>query len=281
MKIREFNPCDSAASEASCLMSIHQQDRLNLHVVFVPGLLSPPGLMKPITNAFSNRAAKATLWQHPTRTGPMSRNITALSGYLNQLASDRMPLALVGHSFGDWVIRHVLDSLTENPTHIVSIGPVVHPPRGIRLARKIAGRRYAELNLLADHETLANPIELPPMVRHLVLWPSIDFWFRRGPYGSPQTLQRTIFGTHDSLLFQPNVRRLMDQFFRSQTVDGQPHREIRTRFDPMTVPEAAISPSTMSKVDYATTVSKQLEPTSCPFSFEFASDNVCSCTTSD
>jgi hypothetical protein len=230
-------------------MSSQRKDRLNLHVVFVPGLLSTPGLMRPITAAFSRRVAKTTLWQHPTRTGAMSQNISALSSYLSQLASERMPFALVGHSFGDWVIRHVLaGSVAEQPSHFVSIGPVVRSPRCILLASKLWGRHYPELTIMADNDALSDPIDLPPAVRHLVLWPSIDFWFRRGSYGSPQTVQRTILGTHDSLVLQPNVWRCMDQFFRSQTVDGQPNRESRVRFDPVLVPEPAISPSPMAKV---------------------------------
>ena len=196
-----------------------------MHAVLVPGLFSPRWMMLPIATYLRRHVDSVSAWDHPTVLGDMQRNIRALDGYLCGVIHDG-PSAIVTHSFGDWVVRRVLQRRRYDgrklPTHLVSIGPVVTANRASIIADRLVGGRVPELAIMADEDAASESLTIPPSVAHLALWPRWDVWIRRAEYPSPQTIEHRVWATHNSALFQPRVMRTVADFLRSRTVRCTP-----------------------------------------------------------
>ena len=196
-----------------------------MHAVLVPGLFSPRWMMLPMAAYLRRRLDRVTAWDHPTVFGDMDRNVRTLDGYLSEHLGDRRPappVALVTHSFGDWITRRVLQRRRYDgrplPTHLVSIGPVVTSNPASAIADRVVGGRITEIAIMADEDLASESLVIPPSVAHLALWPRIDPWIRRSSYRSPQTIERRVWASHNSALFQPGVMRTVGDFLASRTV---------------------------------------------------------------
>lgn len=188
-----------------------------LNILLVPGLFSPRWMLRPMGAYLGKRFTSTQVWDHPNWIGDVDENLTALENHWRGL-NPKLPLAVISHSFGDWIVRELMSrSGVRRPTHLVSLAPVVKSNLASQWIGKWVGDRCGELAVMRDAERASQNLTVPASVRHLVMWPKFDPWIQKGHYQSPQTIDETIWATHNSAPMQPGVMRRVEQFLRCQT----------------------------------------------------------------
>lgn len=228
---------------------------LDMHVVLVPGLVSPPSLVRPLGVFLAKRVSMTTVWKHESTRENLSRNVSALAGYLTSIAAERKPVGVVSAGSGDWVTRQVLAGLTcELPSHFVSISPTWVPTVSARCVGGVWGSRNAAIAMLRDPDVLAEHLRPPPRVQHLILQSSFDRQSLENAGPTPPEIlprfewQSRVSGMRHSLVLQPNVWRQTERFLRSQWVDAEGEPTVRKDFRLGPTRTPTLHPAPMAKV---------------------------------
>lgn len=189
-----------------------------LNVLLVPGLFSPRWLMRPMGYFLSKRFDSATVWDHPHWLGDVQSNVDALEDQWCRL-DPMIPFAVVTHSFGDWIVRELMSRRgLRQPSHLVSIAPVVTNNAAASLVGKLVGDRIGEVSIMRDRDLASKNLCVPPTVRHLAIWPRMDLWIQKRDFRSPQTICQNVWATHNSAPVQIGVMNRVERFLKCQTV---------------------------------------------------------------
>ncbi len=188
-------------------------------IYVVPGFGEASALLMPLRKSLTTTARSVEIWKDRV----VCRNVTASVSRLRlQLLEDQKAgntVAVVTHSFGDWVVRQAIAGLQDPPIEaLVSIAPLLTTsPIGMML-RWTTGNLFSEVAVMANEAQASLNVAIDDRIRRLLLWAKLDLWVQtaRVPISSRCEI-RQIFGTHMSIVLQPNVQRLVLEFLRQST----------------------------------------------------------------
>lgn len=183
--------------------------------------------MRPLGAYLRRRFGGVVLWDHPGWLDSLPNNQQALRQFVSSLpptTADRRreskpSIAFVSHSFGDWIVRDTIAALPQlNVTHVASIAPVVRSNRASKMAAWVVGDRIDEIAVMRRDAIASAHLRLPRSTRHLTLWAKLDCWVTRRDGCSPQTIDQTVWATHNTAPMHPGVMVSIEQFLRCQSV---------------------------------------------------------------
>lgn len=180
-------------------------------VILIPGLFSPRWMLVPLATHLRRRFSEVLLWDDPRIFDELERSVRSVGSLLPTSASDSARVAVVSHSFGDWLIRAALQQRNGPPLmQLISISPVTTVVPSIAWLPRSITRRVPELAVMADQQLASIPLQREQCMKQTVIWASIDLLVRREqPFDHPERRQLRVRGTHNSLVFQPSVWRLV------------------------------------------------------------------------
>lgn len=180
-------------------------------VILVPGLFSPRWHMAGLRRSLRHERLDAETWDDALVFGDLDKSVERL----RQTILDRGPgLGVASHSFGDWLLRQALHGMDDCPVRrVVSLVPVVTTSFAARLVNPLVGRFVPEVAVMSDEERASAAKVLPAAIDHLIVWARIDPWIRKpGGHALSGANCTTVFGTHNSVLWQPCVQRTVAKF---------------------------------------------------------------------
>jgi hypothetical protein len=156
----------------------------------------------------------AVTWDDSSVFGELETSVGRLSECLHGLGDT---LDIVTHSFGDWLFRQVAArGAADNVTKLVSLVPVMDACTAARLVSPLGGLA-PELAVMASKERAAAALQTPPGMERLIVWSRFDPWVNRvATEHFTNTRCIIVAGTHNTLLWQPRVHRLVVEHFRSE-----------------------------------------------------------------
>lgn len=185
-------------------------------VVLVPGFMSPSWLLWPLHRHLCSRFPEVVLWDHPHIFSEPYAVAEEFRSWLRTQLGRGNQVALVTHSFGDWVARWAIQSDDVVIEKLLSICPVVDTVPAARLFAAFSQNLIPEVRVMSDGETASACLELPSDVDHLVIWARWDFWIRRRELlPHIETDQRIVNGFHNSVVIQPGVWKQIERFLNS------------------------------------------------------------------
>ncbi len=187
-------------------------------IILVPGFLSPRWMLRPLYGHLKDQFAEfaeVVLWDHPHILSEPFAVADELQSWLErETGGDNV--ALVTHSFGDWVARKAIQSSAVEVDKLLSICPVIRAVPTARMFAALTRDLVPEVRVMADGKSAASYLELPQVRDHLVIWARWDFWIRRRDrWPRTETRQRTVNGFHNSVIFQPSVWKQAEVFLKS------------------------------------------------------------------
>jgi len=180
-------------------------------ILLVPGFMSPGWMFAPLHRALGDSFPSVEVWDHPTVFDEPARIVAALA---NELRNANQRIGIVSHSFGDWIVRGAIaQSKTKDVGKLISICPVTTSVPTARLLRKVSLDVTPELQLMCDEFRSSASLDFNSSIDHLVLWATFDvFVFKPSPWPREETEHRSVLGTHNSILFQPNIWQVVRDF---------------------------------------------------------------------
>ena len=197
----------------------------------MPGFFSPRWMLRPMRRGLSDRLIQSadrgearerfdrvSIWDNAVVFKPPTQSVIRLCDHLTR--SDG-PVALVTHSFGDWIARQSIDQLVRRgdwmPVRaVVSLAPVWVDAPAARLAAKLGGRFLPEIAVMSDPEAAARAVTLPPTIERLVVWATFEPWVRPIAPRGVEAEVRFVAGTHNSIVLQRHVWDLVADFLLRQ-----------------------------------------------------------------
>ena len=176
-------------------------------VLLIPGLFSPRWHFWGLHRSLRRSGFNAITWDDSSVFGEIETSIATLSEYVRGHAGG---LGVVTHSFGDWLFRQVAArGDAGNVARRVSLVPVMGASAAARLLAPM-GKLAPELGVMASEERAAQALQTPAEIQRIIVWSRIDPWVRRVVAQSFVSTSETVVpGTHNTLLWQPCVHRLV------------------------------------------------------------------------
>ncbi len=180
----------------------------------IPGFMSPAWMMIPMQRYLQSTFSDVRRWDYPrVFTDPDS----IIDRFVIKLA-EHSPhsVAIVAHSFGDWVVRSALRrSRVRSVKALVSVCPVVTRVAAARLAMKVGGGLIPELAVMADKARCEVQIPEELNIARSVIWARGELLISQGHGLSDRVRQRRVLASHNSVLFQPNGWRAIREELQS------------------------------------------------------------------
>ena len=165
--------------------------------------------MRGLRRALHRDGFDAEVWTGAVVFGDSGLSVERLRARL----ADELPgLGVVTHSFGDWLLRQAIATDPVTVTSLVSLVPVMASSRAAKLAMPV-GRRIPGIGVIASDRQAAGNLDVPPQLDRLVVWARFDPWVRQVPVTARNTRTVVVNATHNSLLWQPRVHRLVSDYF--------------------------------------------------------------------
>lgn len=176
-------------------------------VLLIPGLFSPRWHMWALRRALERQGFDAQVWDDASVFGALEDSIEKLGRRLGEHDGE---LRVVTHSFGDWLFRQVAArGGAAKVIALVSLVPVMSASIVPSLLRPL-GAVAPEISVMASEAKAAADIELPDEIQRLIVWSKIDPWVRRvATETCPNTRSIAVTGTHNTILWQPGVHRIV------------------------------------------------------------------------
>ena len=178
--------------------------------------------MRPMGRYLRNRFAAVTVWDHPHWLDRVDVNVAAMGEFLSTVPRE-LRLAIVTHSFGDWIVRRwMCDGGAPRLSALVSLAPVLTTNFASRMVGHLTGDRIDEIAIMRNPARAEANRCIAPTVRHLAVWPRVETWIRRQTYRGGHTMETAVWGTHNSIVMQPGVMRTVEKFLKCQIDEVQP-----------------------------------------------------------
>jgi hypothetical protein len=182
-------------------------------VLLIPGLFSPRWHFWGLRRSLQRSGFDAITWDDSSVFGELETSIARLSACLREHTGS---LGVVTHSFGDWLFRQVAGrGGADNVARLVSLVPVMGASYAARWVAPL-GKLVPELGVMASAERAAAALQTPAEIRRLIVWARIDPWVRRVAAQCENTHVTVVPGTHNTLLWQPRVHRLIVEHLRAE-----------------------------------------------------------------
>gem|GEM_PF-1599408 len=184
-------------------------------VLLVPGLLEPRWFLLPMKLALGRQDRTVEIWRDHRACRSLEQSVDRLRIAIMQQQDADGSIGIVTHSFGDWVVRQAVAGLPQHSIEaIVSVTPVVTASSFGKLLHRLVGDRVSEASVMADSSLAAQNIAMDVSIRRLVIWAAFDLFVKRIDLPATENLDvRHYLATHLSTVVQPNVHRLIRDFF--------------------------------------------------------------------
>ncbi|WP_442506718.1 esterase/lipase family protein [Novipirellula sp. SH528] len=177
--------------------------------ILVPGFMSPAWMMWPLAHSLTNEVDSVVRWDYPRVFTDIEATIRSLASEIQSRRSHSQHLAIVTHSFGDWIARSALQRIEHHPpTRVVSICPVTTRIVVASFMSQLTRRVLPELSVMSNQSLAEVPLPSAPSITHRVIWASGELLVPRYiPDPHPSLKETTVLGMHNSVLWQPNLWR--------------------------------------------------------------------------
>ncbi|TWU35962.1 esterase/lipase family protein [Novipirellula artificiosorum] len=182
-------------------------------IVLVPGFFEPRLLMQPLRYSLRKTSLRTQIWRDRWAFRSLDRSIDRLRLEISAAnRSERGTIAIVTHSFGDWVARQAIaEAKNHRVTHLVSIAPIMNASPVAKGLRAIGCGLIPEVPVMASATRASENSDVGPGIRRLILWANLDVWIRP-PKVVEHAQTRSLWATHLSIILQPNVHRAVRDF---------------------------------------------------------------------
>ena len=182
-------------------------------VLLVPGLFEPRWLLLPMKLALGRQDRSIEIWQDHLVCRSLDRSVDKLRTAISREAESS--IGIVTHSFGDWVVRQAVAGLPHHSIEaIVSVTPVVTASLFGKVLHRLVGGCVTEASVMADSIRAAENISMDASIRRLVIWATFDLFVKKIELPSTENLDvHHCLATHLSTVVQPNIHRLIRDFF--------------------------------------------------------------------
>ena len=187
-------------------------------VVLIPGFCEPRFLLWPLQHSLRRHCDDVKLWRDRMVFRNLDRSVARLKTLLKEPRSGGS-IALVTHSFGDWVARRAIAESQSHPVSaLVSIAPVFRAGLVPTLLHQTTCNLIPEVAVMGDPVRASCNSHLDQHVRRLVIWATVDAYVRPVDFDvAPLPTVHRLTGTHMSVAMQPNSLRLIEQFLFAPT----------------------------------------------------------------
>lgn len=199
-------------SSAAANLSV---DKVRLdRIVLVPGFCEPRWLLWPLKTALSDCADCVEIWHDDLVHRKLERSIDKLHDAFAIWNRDHQRVAVVTHSFGDWITRQALARSQQHPVHaIASIAPIIAASPIAKVIRCLGGNWISEVPVMANRERASEFATVSPEVRRLIIWGAADPWVRPYPFAeSVNQKVEHVYATHITVVLQPAIHRSVRRF---------------------------------------------------------------------
>lgn len=177
-------------------------------IYLIPGFMSPAWMMYPLAvyleSINSPGFEKIVRWDYPRVFSDPHDTIVKLADELDSYP-DRS-VAIVAHSFGDWIARSALNRTRKRSvSKMVSTCPVVSAVPVAKLAQKMTGDWIPEFSIMASDERTKVDVPLHLQIQQSNIWARGEMLVRRTDERDSRIRERFVWASHNSVLFQPNV----------------------------------------------------------------------------
>lgn len=184
-------------------------------IILVPGLVEPRFIMLPLKYSLRRSAGEVDVWKDRLVFRRLEQSVDRLAAEIRGDGNNQNDsIALVSHSFGDWVARAAIAKQPDHRvSHLVSVAPVMRAGALAYLAYALGGGLAPEMRVIMNRERAAENVDLDARVQRLVIWSRLDESLREIDLTHlPNVDVRRVWGTHFTVIVQANVRRMIGQF---------------------------------------------------------------------
>ncbi|WP_144057487.1 hypothetical protein [Novipirellula maiorica] len=182
-------------------------------VLLIPGFCEPPLFLWPLKVSLQRHCDDVQLWPDRMIFRNLEKSVARLQSTLQEHRSSGS-IALVTHSFGDWIARRAItESRSHHVSSLVSIAPVMQAGIVPDLLHHATGNVIPEIAVMGDPLRANCDADVDANVRRLVIWANIDMYVR--PVELDENSAATVHhlvGSHLTVAMQPNSLRLITQF---------------------------------------------------------------------
>ncbi|WP_345322421.1 hypothetical protein [Novipirellula rosea] len=188
-------------------------------VLLIPGFCEPAAFLWPLKLSLQQNCDDVQLWNDRMIFRNLEKSVARLTSELQAQRSSGS-IALVTHSFGDWVARRAIAaSRSHHVSALVSIAPVMQAGIVPDLLHLATGNLIPEIAVMGDPVRANCDASVDASVRRLVIWASMDLYVRPVEIDEhPNASIHHLIGSHLTVAMQPNSLQLISQFLFSSSV---------------------------------------------------------------
>ncbi|QDV40933.1 Alpha/beta hydrolase family protein [Stieleria neptunia] len=173
-------------------------------VVLVPGFMSPAWMMWPMAKYLQGAFRQVVRWDYPRIFTDLDTSVRSLAEQF--CAFDRPDFAIVTHSFGDWLTRSAMHKIKPpRQIRLISVCPVTTAVPIVQRTRYLSKYITPEFRIMSVASSAEVPLPDDLDIFRTVIHAKGEVLVRQQPSDD----QRFVFGSHNSVLFQPNVWKLV------------------------------------------------------------------------
>lgn len=195
-------------------------------VIVVPGLLEPCAALFPLKRLLRKHCPRVDCFRDRLAFRDLDRSVDRLS----EMLCDDVPgepgdsIALVTHSFGDWVARNAIGRTPQHRVHtLISITPALRPGPLLHLLRFASGNLLPEVRVIMDAPRAAANIDCNAVPRRIVIWAKADACVRPIDLAGIREIEIQHFlATHLTVILQPNVLKMIERCVFSDVAKDSP-----------------------------------------------------------
>ncbi len=183
-------------------------------LILVPGLLELRCSLLAMQWSLGKGGVPVDRWRDRLVFRSLQESVNRLAVAIGGDANESGSIGLVTHSFGDWVARSAIaQSKQHRVSTMVSLAPVMRSGFLTSLLYGLSGNLIPEIEVIMDRDKAAAHLDCDARIRRLVIWSRFDESVRSIDLGHLANVRvARVWGTHHSMVWQPNVIRLASAF---------------------------------------------------------------------
>ena len=183
-------------------------------VILIPGLFEPRFALAGLRYSLAKHCGQVEYWRDRLAFRSVETSISRLGEVIAGDPFQSGSIALVTHSFGDWIARASIARASNHRVGaLVSLAPVMRAGFLPGLLYGMTGNLVPEIEVIMDQAKASADLDCDDRIRRLVIWSRFDESVRRVPLDHIHNLEvQRVIATHFSIAWQPHVVRLVNEF---------------------------------------------------------------------
>ncbi|QDT11932.1 hypothetical protein K239x_39340 [Planctomycetes bacterium K23_9] len=160
-------------------------------------------MVYPLQRYLRKRFSSVVCWDYPRVFTDLDRTLDQLALRFDQHTDGSV--AVVAHSFGDWVVRSALHRMKSRAVNsLVSVCPVVTSVAAAEILSQVSSDLVPELTVMANVEQSEVPLPNQMNIKRSLVWARGETLVRRPKDLAMYDRERRVFAFHNTILFQFN-----------------------------------------------------------------------------